>query len=255
MRNTAGRPDAGAAESGVAAVELNGIAKRFGRRWVLRGVDLHLPPGSVLGLVGRNGSGKTTLLRMLATLHRPSRGSGRVFGHDLVREADDVRAQAGLLGHHAGMYPDLTAAENLHFAQRMLGLHGGAPAVEWALERVGLGRDADARVRYFSAGMQRRLALARLMLRPPRLLLLDEPHAAFDAEGIQLVYAFVQEVQSAGGAALVATHDPLRAGGLWTRLLLLEDGVLEATSLERIRRERTLLAEESPSPMVEEYVG
>ncbi len=237
-------------------LELEGIAKRFGRRWVLRGIDLQLSPGTVLGLTGRNGSGKTTLLRILCTLSRPTRGSAQLHGHDLVEDADEVRHRVGMLAHSPGLYPDLTAAENLRFARRMYGLGDGASAVMEVLERVGLEREADERVRFFSSGMQRRVALARLLLRPPRLLLLDEPHSAFDVNAVALVHDFIRAVRDAGGIVVVATHDPLRAERLWTRMLHLHEGVLAAGSLERYRDGVRFAAPQgSPSPVMEEHVG
>ncbi|MGH7504519.1 MAG: ATP-binding cassette domain-containing protein, partial [Longimicrobiales bacterium] len=86
------------------ALELRGIARRFGPRWILRGLDLRVASGEVVALTGRNGSGKTTVLRICATALRPTRGGGEVFGHDLVRSADAVRAHIGFLGHHPGLY-------------------------------------------------------------------------------------------------------------------------------------------------------
>jgi heme exporter protein A len=210
------------------ALSLAGIAKRFSRRWVLRGVSLQIPAGSILALTGRNGSGKTTLLRVIATLLQPTRGGGRVFGLDLLEDADDVRGSIGLLAHAPGLYPDLTAAENLRFAQRMLGLRGGDALILRALEEVRLADEADERVRFFSAGMQRRVALARLLMRRPRLLLLDEPHAAFDTEGVELVHALMQEVRDAGGGVVVATHSPARVEPMVTHRFQLRDGRLEA---------------------------
>ncbi|MGH7444214.1 MAG: ATP-binding cassette domain-containing protein, partial [Longimicrobiales bacterium] len=99
--------------AGVPALALDSIARRFGRRWVLRGVSLRVERGEVLALTGRNGSGKTTLLRVVTTALRPTRGTGRVFGHDLVRSAGAVREHVGILAHSAGLYDDLTAGENL----------------------------------------------------------------------------------------------------------------------------------------------
>src|SRR5690554_6653740 len=164
----------------VLAVDLHAIARRFARRWVLRGASLQVKPGEIVAMLGRNGSGKTTLLRVIATSLRPTRGDGYVYGHHLVHDADEVRACVGMLGHHAGLYDDLTAGENLRFAMRMSGLKVSRQQIEHALEQVTLAEEIDRRVRGFSAGMRRRLALARLLLRPPQLLLLDEPYAAFD---------------------------------------------------------------------------
>jgi heme exporter protein A len=208
------------------AIRLDGLARRFGQRWILRGIDLIVQSGEVLALTGRNGSGKTTLLRVLATALRPSRGTARVFGHDVVEEPDAIRALVGLLGHNAALYDDLTAAENLVFAQRMAGGAANGATIERALEAVGLALVARERVRGFSAGMRRRLGLARLLLRPPQLLLLDEPYASFDADGIDAVNEFSLRVAANGGVVVLATHDLARATDVLSRRLHLVDGRL-----------------------------
>ena len=207
-----------------AAIELHGIARRFGRHWVLRGVDLTVQPGEVIGFTGRNGSGKTTLLRICATLLRPTRGDGRIFGRDLISEAAAVRHDVGMLAHESAVYGSLTAAENLTFAVRMAGGHADRSRIDEALAEVGLLRTRDQRTRGFSAGMKRRLALARLLLRPPMLLLLDEPYASFDADGVDRVNRFAQEVADRGGAVLVATHDLARGRSVLQRNVEVRDG-------------------------------
>jgi heme ABC exporter ATP-binding subunit CcmA len=207
------------------AVSLERVARRFGRRWVLRGVDLRVERGVVLGVTGRNGSGKTTLLRICSTALRPTRGTGSIFGHDLTDEAAEIRPFVGILAHQAGLYDDLTAHENLSFSLRMAGLATDDRAIDGALERAGLLAERTSRVRAFSAGMRRRLSLARLFLRPPRLLLLDEPYASFDTDGIDAVNAFVREIAHAGGTALVATHDVRRGRAVLDRIVHIEDGL------------------------------
>lgn len=209
------------------AVELDNIARRFARRWVLRGASMQVGAGEIVGVLGRNGSGKTTLLRVIATTLRPTRGTGSVYGNELVQDADAVRDCVGVLGHHSGLYDDLTAAENLRFATQMSGLKLPRERLLEALHDVGLADEANERVRGFSAGMRRRLALARLILRPPQLLLLDEPYAAFDQHGIDFVNQFVRATAARGGAALVVTHDPARASDVTHRMVRIVDGRIE----------------------------
>jgi heme exporter protein A len=220
------RPHPDPAVTAHAAIRLDGVARRFGQRWVLRGIDLTVEPGEVLAMTGRNGSGKTTLLRIMGTLLRPTRGTASVFGYDTVREGDNIRGRVGLLGHNSGLYDDLTAAENLIFSMRMAGVSADRTAIGQALERVGLSANADERARGFSAGMRRRLGLARLVLRPPRLLLLDEPYASFDEDGIESVNEFVTEVARGGGVVILTTHDMTRAAGIMSRRVHITDGLL-----------------------------
>jgi heme exporter protein A len=202
---------------------LEGIARRFGRKWALRGVTLEAEAGTALALMGPNGSGKTTLLRVLATTLRPTRGVGHVFGLDFLRDAGAIREHVGALYHQAGVYGDLTARENLEFARKMFGGRA-VVGVDEALDRVGLRYAANDRAAGFSSGMTRRLALARLVMRPARLLLLDEPYASFDADGIELVNELVRQAADRGGLAFIATHDPARSEGVVDGVLTLQEG-------------------------------
>ncbi len=209
-----------------AAIELNDIAHRFGRRWAIRGVSLRTTSGEVRAIVGHNGSGKSTLLRVAATAIRPTRGSGRIFGVDLAGDPYQVRAMMALLSTDAGVYGDLTALENLRFSARMLGTADDRSTLLAALERVGLERDADERARTLSSGMQRRLSIARLLLREPRVLLLDEPYNSLDVEGAALVNTLVRETRDRGGCVLLVAHDLSRSEGLADRIDRMQDGML-----------------------------
>jgi len=189
-------------------------------------VSFDVRGGEAVGLVGPNGSGKSTVLRILGTLLAPSAGTASINGLDVVRDAGAVRAQVGYLAHTPGLYDDLTARENLRFAADMLGLsHADA---EDSLTRVGLTRAAGERVRTFSAGMQRRLALARLTLLRPRVLLLDEPYSNLDSAGVSLVNGIITDVVRSGGAALVVLHELAPAAGVLDRTLTLVEGRIAA---------------------------
>jgi heme exporter protein A len=204
------------------AIEAHSLGKRFGMRWVLRGVTFSVAPGEAAALMGPNGSGKSTVLRILATLLRPNAGSATVRGLDIVRDAINARRKIGYLAHTAGLYDDLSARENLRFAADMLGL--AYASADTALERVGLSRLANARVRGFSAGMQRRLALARLMMRSPSILLLDEPYSNLDEEGVELMNSVITNTIRDGGTALLALHELAPAVTILDRELTLMDG-------------------------------
>jgi heme exporter protein A len=189
------------------AVSLVGITRRFGHKWALRGIELDVAIGDVVVIQGHNGGGKSTLLRVIATAVAPTGGVGQVFGKDLRREASRIRESCALLGSGNGLYEDLSARENLLFAARMLGVRQAPSRVEEALQQVDLTNEANERVRSYSSGMQRRLALARLLLQEPKLLLLDEPFNTLDAAGAALVNSLIAATRERAGAVIVVLHD------------------------------------------------
>lgn len=223
------------------AIEVEELTKQFGLLSVLRGVNLRVETGERLVLFGPNGAGKTTLIRILATLARPSGGRVRVLGWDVGAEADAVRGAMALVAHGHHLYDDLTARENLAFSARMEGRDGDASALERALKEVGLEAFADAKVRTFSAGMKRRAALARLFLRRPRLVLLDEPYTGLDPDGAAVLDRFLEDHRGRGGTALISTHDHEHGYRIGDRVAILGGGRIEwqarreAVSLETVR--------------------
>jgi heme exporter protein A len=214
----------------IPAVATREVARLFGRSAALAGVSLDVERGRLVALLGPNGAGKTTLLRLLATSLRPTYGTAHVDGIDVAERPELVRPRVAYLSHTTGLYDDLTAAENLEFAATMLAIPDAPDAVAAALAEVGLAADRDRRVGAFSAGMRRRLALGRLLLRSPSLVLLDEPHAALDAEGMALVDRLLQRWHDDGTSVLVASHQADRVTAVadgWARLdagLLVEVG-------------------------------
>lgn len=208
------------------AVRLEGLSRRFGGTWALRSVDLTVPRGELLAVVGPNGAGKTTLLKVLATLLEPSDGRVRVLGHDPADDRRAVRRSVGLLAGDDYLYDDLTGRENLRFAALMSGRRDWEDPADAALERTGLTRFADRRVAAFSSGMRKRLAVARLLLRPLELVLLDEPYASLDARGMELVDELVGEMRAGGCTVLVASHRWGRSLREADRVAVLEEGRL-----------------------------
>lgn len=211
------------------AIETRWLSKLFATTPALVRVDLSVPAGTICALVGGNGAGKTTLLRILAGSLRPSGGSARVFGHDL---ASPPRRLIDFLPATGGVYPDLSALENLRFAARMRGLTARDADIAEAVGRAGLAAVGAELVRTYSSGMLRRLSLARLLLTHPQLALLDEPYSGLDADGRDLVDELLEEARGAGRTVLVASHEQERLTAVADRLVRLERGlVVEPTPL------------------------
>jgi heme exporter protein A len=207
----------------IAARELR---KTYGFNRVIDGVSLELGRGQCLALLGPNGAGKTTLLRILATLLRPTAGSLRVGEVDALREPERARALIGVVAHGSYVYEDLSARENLRFWETLRGGDASRARLGAALAQVELESVADERVRTFSAGMKRRLGLARVLLAEARLLLLDEPFTGLDRRGRKWVNEFLLGFKAAGGTAVIATHSFGGGLGVADRVAILGSGRL-----------------------------
>lgn len=212
-------------------VEVQGLTKVFGATVAVDAVDLSVGPGEVVALLGPNGAGKTTLLKLLSTAIKPTAGSGRVLGEELVAGRDAVRRRIGMVSHNHHLYEELTAEENLRFAATMHGIRPERRAVERVLGEVGLETQSHARVRSFSTGMKRRLVIGKMLLFDPELLFLDEAHNTLDQAAIALLDDYVAGVRARGGSALMATHNLTRAFAVADRFCFVRDGRLtrEAT--------------------------
>ena len=206
------------------AVEARGLGKHFGRRWALAHLDVRVREGEAFLLAGSNGSGKTTLLRLIAGLYKPSRGELEVFGLRPTKERLENRKNLSLVTHHGYLYDRLTALEILRIWARLQGAPRTIEDLVGLLETVGLADRRDHVIGGFSAGMRKRLTLLRARIEQPRLVLLDEPFAALDPEGQDLVTAWIREFQSEGKTVIMASHNLPRASRVCNRALVLEQG-------------------------------
>ncbi|OSZ56080.1 daunorubicin/doxorubicin resistance ABC transporter ATP-binding protein DrrA [Streptomyces pharetrae CZA14] len=208
------------------AIETVGLVKTFGETRAVDGVDLAVPTGTVYGVLGPNGAGKTTTVKMLATLLRPDGGEARVFGHDVVREADDVRGRVSLTGQYASVDEDLTGTENLVLLGRLLG-HDKKAARERAaqlLEAFGLTEAAGRQIKNYSGGMRRRIDIAASILNTPDLLFLDEPTTGLDPRSRNQVWDIVRAVVAQGTTVLLTTQYLDEADQLASRIAVIDRG-------------------------------
>ncbi|REE96442.1 ATP-binding cassette domain-containing protein [Thermomonospora umbrina] len=208
------------------AIETSGLIKTFGDTRAVDGIDLRVPTGAVYGVLGPNGAGKTTAVRMLATLLRPDGGEARVFGHDVLREADAVRSRVSLTGQYASVDEDLTGHENLVLLARLLG-HRKPAANDRAtqlLEAFGLTDAADRQVKNYSGGMRRRVDIAASILNTPDLLFLDEPTTGLDPRSRSQIWDIVRAVVAHGTTVLLTTQYLEEADRLAGRIAVIDHG-------------------------------
>jgi heme ABC exporter ATP-binding subunit CcmA len=209
----------------VSIIRLQAAVALIGRFPALAGIDLDVGEGEVVLVQGPNGAGKSTLLRLCAGLMRLESGEGTVLSHDLATERPAIRRSVGLLGHDTALYDDLTVRENLDFWAKASRVD--ASAVTPAMERLGVAdRLHDVPVALLSAGQRRRVALAAVVVRRPRLWLLDEPHAGLDPSGRDLVDQLVVDAAAAGATVLLSSHEVDRTLELATRRITVAGGTI-----------------------------
>ncbi|MQA11320.1 MAG: ATP-binding cassette domain-containing protein [Pseudonocardiaceae bacterium] len=217
------------------AIETHALAKSFGKTRAVNGVDLTVPAGTVYGVLGPNGAGKTTAVRMLATLLRPDGGEARVFGRDVVREADAVRGRVSLTGQYASVDEDLTGTENLVLLGRLLGHRKPAARERSArlLEAFGLAEAADRQVKNYSGGMRRRIDIAASIVKTPDLLFLDEPTAGLDPRSRNQVWDIVRVIVAKGTTVMLTTQYLEEADHLASRIAVIDHGKVIAEGTPR----------------------
>jgi ABC-2 type transport system ATP-binding protein len=221
-------------------VEAHGLGKRYGDVWALRDLDLVVPAGSVIGLLGHNGAGKTTTVRLLTTLAAPSEGTARVAGFDLAAEPDRVRAQIGAVAQEATVDGLLTARGNLEMIGRLHHLprsEARARASE-LLELFGLGDVADRLAKTYSGGMRRRLDLAATLVSRPAVLFLDEPTTGLDPASRRNLWDLLRGLTDDGATLVLTTQYLEEADALAEQIVVLDHGRVAAAGTPRELKER-----------------
>ena len=212
------------------AIQVHGLTKSFGKVEALRGVDLEVERGVVFGLLGPNGAGKTTLVRILTTLQRPTSGSARVVGFDVVRDAARLRHAIGVAGQSVAVDDQLTGLENLEFVGRFHHL-GGVEAKRRAralIERFDLGEAAGRRAGTYSGGMRRRLDVAASLVGEPEVLFLDEPTTGLDPRSRLSVWVAIEELARNGTTVLLTTQYLEEADRLASQIAVVDRGLVIA---------------------------
>jgi ABC-2 type transport system ATP-binding protein len=212
------------------AIEVKDLRKSYGKVEVLKELNLQVKRGALLALLGPNGAGKTTTIRILATLLHPDSGTARIFGHDVVQEADAVRRRVSLTGQFASVDEELTGLENLVLVARLLGYSWGqarARATE-LLNAFDLVEAADRLVKNYSGGMRRRLDIAASIVIAPDILFLDEPTAGLDPRSRRQVWDIIRMLLAAGTTVLLTTQYLEEADQLADRIVIIDHGAVIA---------------------------
>ncbi|MDH7486999.1 MAG: ABC transporter ATP-binding protein [Anaerolineae bacterium] len=221
-------------------IETQALTKRYGQMTAVDGLDLGVHQGEVYGLLGPNGAGKTTTILMLLGLTEPTAGRVRVLGLDPARQPLSVKAKVGYLPERVGFYDELTARENLTYIAKLNGIprEEARRRIDEGFARMGLSEVADRRVATFSRGMRQRLGVADVLLKQPKLIILDEPTQGLDPEGAREFLHIIRSLKSEGITILLSSHLLHQVQAVCDRVGLFHRGrmVLEGTVDELARR-------------------
>jgi sodium transport system ATP-binding protein len=222
-------------------IEARGLSKRFGALLAVNAVSLQAPDGRITGILGPNGAGKSTTLRMLYTVLRPDAGDACVDGASIVREPLEVRRRIGVLSHNAGIYPHLTARENIEYFGELHGLTRArcASRAGELIELLEMGEFAGRRARGFSQGQRLKTALARALVHEPRNVLLDEPTNGLDVMAVRNLRGLLLRLRQAGHCVLLSSHVMQEVAALCDDIVVIAHGVVLAYGTPEAIRERS----------------
>ena len=213
-------------------IEAKGLTKKFNEKvTAVDGIDLAIPRGEIFGLLGPNGAGKTTTLSMLVTIQKPTGGSARVAGIDVVEKPHQVRKRVGIVFQEPSLDSILTARENLELHGRLYGVPPSElkPRIKEMLELVHLEKRADDLVKTFSGGMKRRLEIARGLMHKPEVLFLDEPTLGLDPATREHIWEYIRSLRDTRGTTVVlTTHYMEEADSLCDRVAIIDHGKIVA---------------------------
>jgi ABC-2 type transport system ATP-binding protein len=212
------------------AIEVIGLRKSFGEVEAVRGVEFEVAAGEVFGFLGPNGAGKTTTINMLCTLAKPTGGSARVAGYDVVRERDDVRRHIGLVFQDPTLDGYLSAVQNLRLHAELYGVESAlVPArMRQVLEMVGLWERRDGPVKTFSGGMRRRLEIARGLMHSPRVLFLDEPTIGLDPQTRSSIWSYINLLRETEDITIFMTTHYMDEAEVCDRIAIMDEGQIVA---------------------------
>jgi len=211
-------------------IRVEQLAKRFGAVQAVRGVSFDCPDGQITGLLGPNGAGKSTTLRMLYGVLSPDGGHALIDGVDVAQDPLGARRSLGVLPHGAGIYPQLTARENVRYFGELHGMRGTAleTRVQALVEQLGMTEFADRRTAGFSQGQRTKVALARAMVHAPRNVLLDEPTNGLDVMATRALRELIRALRAAGHCVLFSSHVMQEVAALCDRIVIIDHGVVAA---------------------------
>jgi sodium transport system ATP-binding protein len=224
-------------------VDVQEVHKRFGAVQAVDGISFQAGGGEICGVLGPNGAGKTTTLRLLATTLKPDSGTASGYGHDILREPIAVRRSIGTLTASIGLYPRLTARENVAYFARLYGLSEAQTTRRIAslFRLLAMESYADRRTDNFSTGMKQKVAIARAVVHDPPIMIFDEPTSGLDVLGARTVVEFIQACRAEGKCVLLSTHQLAQAAKLCDRVVIIHQGAVRAIGsvAELLARTRT----------------
>ena len=222
-------------------IRVDGLHKSFGSVRAVRGISFEAPDGRVTGLLGPNGAGKSTTLRILYTVMKPDEGSASIDGHDVVKSSLDARRCTGALPHGAGLYPHLTARENIAYFASLCGIARGniEERVESIVDLLEIKDFADRHTKGFSQGQRTKVALARALVHDPQNVILDEPSNGLDVMATRSLRELILKLKDAGRCVLFSSHVMQEVAALCDDIVIIADGRVAIDDTAEGIREQT----------------